>query len=187
MKRRELVILMAIWCIAGVARAETQPSTDQAAFEALFRSWQKGAKRSTPAKAGQTSRRSLSTSGGVARTVITSPMGMRVNPVTGDRRLHAGADLAAPLGAMVRATADGVVMRAGSTGGYGLLVTVRHPGGYETRYAHMSRILVVPGQQIRKGALVGRVGSTGRSTGPHLHYEIRKQGLIVDPSRSVSE
>lgn len=187
MKRRGLVILMAIWCIAGVARAEPQPSPDQAAFETLFRSWQKGAKRSTPGRPTRTGYHVLSTSGGMARTVITSPMGMRVNPVTGDRRLHAGADLAAPLGAMVRATADGVVMRAGSSGSYGLLVTVRHPGGYETRYAHMSRILVVPGQQIRKGALVGRVGSTGRSTGPHLHYEIRKQGLIVDPSRSVSE
>lgn len=112
-------------------------------------------------------------------------MGMRVNPVTGRRMLHAGADLAAPWGVGVRATADGVVMRAGPAGSYGLLVAIRHSGGYETRYAHMSRILIVPGEAIRKGDLVGHVGSTGRSTGPHLHYEIRRLGRVIDPLPSM--
>lgn len=106
---------------------------------------------------------------------------MRVNPITGRRMLHSGTDLAAPWGANVNATADGVVTWAGQRGSYGLLVIIRHPGGYETRYAHMSRIMVTPGETIRKGGLIGHVGSTGRSTGPHLHYEIRHLGHIIDP------
>ncbi|MEO5604664.1 MAG: M23 family metallopeptidase [Novosphingobium sp.] len=106
---------------------------------------------------------------------------MRVNPVLGRRMLHAGADLRASSGTTIRATADGLVTHAGRAGGYGLLVTLLHQDGYETRYAHMSRILVAPGNRLRKGQMIGEVGSTGRSTGPHLHYEVRHHGRPMDP------
>lgn len=108
---------------------------------------------------------------------------MRVNPVVGRRMFHSGADLAARAGTSVRATADGVVGTAGWQGGYGLLVKLRHEGGYETRYGHMSRVIVMPGQVVTKGQVIGFVGSTGRSTGPHLHYEVRHNGKVDDPLR----
>jgi len=106
---------------------------------------------------------------------------MRMNPVVGRVMFHAGADLAAPQGSPVRATATGVVERAGWSGGYGLLVALHHQDGYETRYAHLSQVSVETGQVIEKGQVIGFVGSTGRSTGPHLHYEVRRNGQVLDP------
>jgi murein DD-endopeptidase MepM/ murein hydrolase activator NlpD len=114
---------------------------------------------------------------------LTSGFGMRVNPVTGIYAEHTGVDLAAPMGTPIVATAGGVVGTAGWTGGYGLMVAVENGGGLETRYAHMSRILVLPGSQVRAGDVLGYVGSTGRSTGPHLHYEMRFNGRPIDPLR----
>lgn len=107
--------------------------------------------------------------------------GWRRNPVSGNREFHKGIDLVAPAGAVVRATADGVVTAAGRVGGYGKKVDLYHGFGYKTRYAHMSEILVKAGQTIRRGDAIGRVGSTGRSTGPHLHYELFKEGRRVNP------
>jgi murein DD-endopeptidase MepM/ murein hydrolase activator NlpD len=119
----------------------------------------------------------------LAARALTSGFGMRVNPVTGIYAEHAGIDLAAPVGTPIMATADGVVGRAGWAGGYGLMVAVENGGGRETRYAHMSRIAVAPGAQVHAGEVLGYVGSTGRSTGPHLHYEMRVNGQPVDPLR----
>jgi murein DD-endopeptidase MepM/ murein hydrolase activator NlpD len=119
----------------------------------------------------------------LAARALTSGFGMRVNPVTGVYAEHAGIDLAAPAGTPIVATGDGVVGRAGWDGGYGLMVSVEHGGGIETRYGHMSQIAVTPGEQVRAGEVIGFVGSTGRSTGPHLHYETRIDGHPVDPLR----
>lgn len=114
---------------------------------------------------------------------LTSVFGYRTDPFFGRPALHSGVDLREAWGATVRATAGGVVTTAGPSGGYGNLVEIDHGGGLSTRYGHLSAISVTPGQQVGPGAAVGRVGSTGRSTGPHLHYEVRIDGEAVDPQR----
>ncbi len=114
---------------------------------------------------------------------LTSVFGYRTDPFFGRPALHSGVDLREDYGAPVQATAAGVVAVAGPQGGYGNLVEIDHGGGLSTRYGHLSAIQVAPGQQIAPGAVIGRVGSTGRSTGPHLHYEVRMDGEAVDPSR----
>lgn len=117
----------------------------------------------------------------VAARALTSSFGFRQHPVLGGRRAHQGVDLAAVAGTPIVATSAGVVSADGWHGGYGLLVTLDHGGGVQTRYGHMSRLNVVTGQRVRKGDTIGYVGSTGRSTGPHLHYEMRIHGQPVDP------
>jgi murein DD-endopeptidase MepM/ murein hydrolase activator NlpD len=112
---------------------------------------------------------------------LTSDFGMRWHPVLGGRRQHKGVDLAAPIGTPIRAAADGMVGRADWFAGYGLYVAIEHGGEIETRYGHMSRLNVAAGQLVRKGDIIGYVGSTGRSTGPHLHYEVRVAGEAVNP------
>ena len=114
---------------------------------------------------------------------MTSTFGYRTDPFLGKPALHSGVDLREEYGTPARATASGVVTTAGPTGGYGNMVEVDHGGGLTTRYAHLSSISVTPGQQLSPGAIVGHVGSTGRSTGPHLHYEVRIDGEPVDPQR----
>lgn len=112
---------------------------------------------------------------------LTSDFGMRTHPVLGGRRKHKGIDLAAPTGTPVYATADGIVDRAEWFSSYGLYVEIGHGAELETRYAHMSRLAVAEGQWVNKGDVIGYVGSTGRSTGPHLHYEVRIAGIAVNP------
>jgi murein DD-endopeptidase MepM/ murein hydrolase activator NlpD len=117
----------------------------------------------------------------VENFVMSSDFGMRVHPVLGGRRMHKGVDLPAPIGTPVHATADGVVSRADWFSSYGLYVSIEHGANLETRYGHMSRLNVAAGQQVHKGDVIGYVGSTGRSTGPHLHYEVRIAGEAVNP------
>ncbi|BBD98241.1 M23 family peptidase [Sphingobium amiense] len=112
---------------------------------------------------------------------ITSAFGMRAHPLLGGMRNHQGIDLAAPIGTPVRAAADGIVSQAGWSGGYGLLVAIDHGQRMATRYGHMSRLAVEPGQRVLRNSVIGYVGSTGRSTGPHLHYEVLRNGRAVDP------
>jgi murein DD-endopeptidase MepM/ murein hydrolase activator NlpD len=112
---------------------------------------------------------------------LTSSYGMRTHPVLGGRRSHKGVDLAMPTGTPIYATADGVVGRADWFSGYGLFVSIEHGGKLQTRYGHMSRLNVAAGQSVKKGDIIGYVGSTGRSTGPHLHYEVRIAGVAVNP------
>jgi len=96
-------------------------------------------------------------------------------------RMHSGIDMAGPTGTAVYATADGVVNFAGQQSGYGNLIKISHELGTETRFGHLSRIRVKQGQRVSQGDLIGDMGSTGRSTGPHLHYEVRMNGRAVDP------
>ncbi|MHC5599495.1 MAG: M23 family metallopeptidase [Nostoc sp.] len=116
---------------------------------------------------------------------ITSLFGWRIHPITGDRRFHAGTDLGAPTGTPVLAAAGGQVETANWVGGYGLTVILNHKSAEQTLYGHMSKILVQPGQWVQPGTVIGEVGSTGNSTGPHLHFEVRhltQDGWVaVDP------
>ena len=117
----------------------------------------------------------------LASTALTSGFGYRRHPVLGTVRAHSGIDLAAPAGTPVFATSDGMVGTAGWPGGYGLLVELDHGAALQTRYGHLAQVNVVPGQSVRKGEIIGYVGSTGRSTGPHLHYEIRVDQRPINP------
>ena len=112
---------------------------------------------------------------------VASPFGPRPSPFTGLPSRHEGVDLSAPPGTPVRAAAAGRVRFAGRDGPFGLAVELDHGNGLTTRYAHLSRILVRPGTRVAAGRPIGLVGSTGRSTGPHLHYEVRLAGRALDP------
>lgn len=112
---------------------------------------------------------------------MSSPFGPRTHPLYGDVRLHKGVDLAAPDGTPIVAAADGVVVSAGPQGGYGLAVVIDHGAALATLYAHQSRLAVVAGQRVRAGEVIGAVGSTGNSTGNHVHFEVRRSGAPVDP------
>ena len=122
----------------------------------------------------------------IAPSVISSLFGSRVHPVTGQVRFHQGTDLAAPEGTPVVAAFSGRVEIAGSLGGYGLIVVISHGDTHETRYAHLSEVLVKVGQEVKQGNVIGLVGSTGLATGPHLHFELwrkMQEGLVaIDPT-----
>lgn len=113
--------------------------------------------------------------------------GWRRDPIDGSREFHKGVDIVAAPGTPVRATADGLVTSAGRMAGYGNMVHVSHGYGLASRYGHMSQILVRPGQRVKRGDIIGLVGSTGRSTGPHLHYEVFRSGAQVDPRKYMGE
>jgi murein DD-endopeptidase MepM/ murein hydrolase activator NlpD len=113
---------------------------------------------------------------------MASGFGYRIDPVYKTVKMHAGLDFSAPQGTPIYATADGVIKIAGNTGnGYGNYIIVDHGYGYETLYGHQYRVKAKAGQKIKRGELIGWVGSTGKSTGPHLHYEVHKNGRHIDP------
>ena len=113
---------------------------------------------------------------------IASGFGFRIDPIYKTRKSHMGLDFAAPSGTPIYATADGIVKFSGfSTSGYGNHVIINHGFGYETLYGHMVRVGATQGQQVKRGQVIGYVGSTGKSTGPHLHYEVHKSGVQLDP------
>ena len=113
---------------------------------------------------------------------VTSGFGARFHPILGYRRMHSGLDLAATYGSPIHAAADGRIVAAGWHGGYGRMVEIAHAGGIQTMYGHMSRIAAAAGTFVRQGQVIGYVGSTGLSTGPHLHYEVLKNGRPVNPT-----
>jgi murein DD-endopeptidase MepM/ murein hydrolase activator NlpD len=114
---------------------------------------------------------------------LASSFGVRQDPFTGSPAMHTGVDIHGEVGETVRATADGTVTAAGWSGGYGRVVDIDHGNGLSTRYGHLSSIEVRVGQTVKTGQTIGKVGSTGRSTGPHLHYETRVKGEAVDPQK----
>jgi murein DD-endopeptidase MepM/ murein hydrolase activator NlpD len=113
--------------------------------------------------------------------VVSSQFGLRVDPFRGEERLHRGVDIAAPAGSPIRAAAAGKVVYSGWAEGYGNLITIDHGNGLTTRYAHNVANLVSVGQQVQTRQTVALVGSTGRSTAPHLHFEVLRQGESLDP------
>ncbi|HVF93800.1 MAG TPA: peptidoglycan DD-metalloendopeptidase family protein [Sphingomonas sp.] len=132
---------------------------------------------------GQTERRG--TMGTPVAGRITSTFGLRMHPLLGFMRMHKGMDIGAAYGSPIYAAIEGVVAFAGRSGGYGNFVKLSHPAGLASGYGHMSRIAVTPGQRVRQGQVIGYVGSTGISTGPHLHWEVWKNGAAINP-RSIS-
>ncbi|WP_121118816.1 M23 family metallopeptidase [Croceibacterium ferulae] len=171
--------------ITGVIEAPVASGTGDAEFSELFASWQQ-------ADAGRVSAATGFVTAPVQRVAVPSRMpldaarmssnyGMRAHPVLGRRRQHNGVDLAAPTGTPVYAPADGLVSRADAWGSYGNYIALEHGGDLQTRFGHLSGFAVSAGERVSKGQLIGYVGSTGRSTGPHLHYEVRVAGEPVDP------
>lgn len=149
-------------------------------FRNLFNSWEALDGGSTTSSAPTTSI-AIPSRMPLAAATLTSDYGMRTHPVLGGRRNHKGVDLAAPTGTPVYATADGIVARADRFSSYGLYIQIEHGADLETRFAHLSRLAVAAGQRVNKGDVIGYVGTTGRSTGPHLHYEVRIGGEAVNP------
>ena len=118
---------------------------------------------------------------------VTSDFSVRLDPFTGERVTHEGMDIATSLGTAVRAPADGTVVFAGIEGGYGHVLVLDHGYGLKTRYGHLSRIDVKIGDKVHRGDLIAAVGNTGRSTGPHLHYEVRVNGIPDNPRKFILE
>jgi murein DD-endopeptidase MepM/ murein hydrolase activator NlpD len=144
-------------------------------FKALFNSWT----RLDQLEQGTVA---IPSSEPVQNTNFTSGFGVRSDPFRGRAAMHAGIDLAGAIGTPIYATADGLVGRSEwNNGGYGNLVELDHGHGIQTRYGHLSKSLVVAGQKVRRGDMIGLMGSTGRSTGSHLHYEVRVDGKAVNP------
>ena len=144
-------------------------------FKQLFTSWKKLDNLASGAIAVPSDKP-------VKTAAFTSGYGVRSDPFRGGSAMHAGIDLAGPHGTPIYATADGTVTNAGwNSGGYGNLIKLDHGRGIETRYGHLAQMLVRSGQQVKRGQLIGRMGSTGRSTGNHLHYEVRIDGRAVNP------
>ena len=117
---------------------------------------------------------------------LTSGFGLRRNPVTGSLKRHDGLDLAAPAGTEVYATRDGTVIAAGEDPVYGKFVRIAHEGGWESLYGHLSVVFADLRKDLRSGTIIGRVGTTGQSTGPHLHFELRRGGKALDPASLLS-
>jgi murein DD-endopeptidase MepM/ murein hydrolase activator NlpD len=119
-------------------------------------------------------------------TRVSSGFGFRRHPVHGRRHFHGGIDYAAPIGTPVHAVAEGVVSYAGNKGANGNMIVIRHPGGIESYYLHLSKLGVRRGERVSQSTVIGKVGSTGRSTGPHLDFRIKKNGQYLDPSKQVA-
>ena len=119
----------------------------------------------------------------VQRGLVSSKFGQRIDPFTGKREMHKGIDIAGKEGAQILAVADGIVIWSGERKGYGNLVEIDHGTGYVTRYGHSKQQLVESGDTVRKGQVIALIGSTGRSTGPHVHVEVMKDGLYVNPAK----
>jgi murein DD-endopeptidase MepM/ murein hydrolase activator NlpD len=118
---------------------------------------------------------------------VTSDYSVRLDPYTGERVMHEGIDVATGMGTPVRAPADGTVVFAGAEGGYGHVLVLDHGYGLKTRYGHLQRIDVKLGEKVKRGQFVAAVGNTGRSTGPHLHYEVRVNGVADNPRKFILE
>ena len=118
---------------------------------------------------------------------ITSPFGMRNHPVTGAWEHHNGLDVRAPVGTPVYAAEKGTIIASSELDNYGIILILKHRGGYETRYAHLDEVYVRKGETVTRGQMIARSGNTGLSTGPHLHFEIRKNGQTIDPVKLVSQ
>ena len=117
------------------------------------------------------------------RGQITAGFGQRVDPFSGEGAIHAGVDISVPFGTRVEAAADGIVLEAGPESGYGNEILIDHGYGLTAKYGHLSKIFVVVGQVLKRGQVIGAVGMTGKSTGPHLHYEVHVKDTPVNPTR----
>jgi murein DD-endopeptidase MepM/ murein hydrolase activator NlpD len=167
-----------------VAQMEDLTAAEEAALEGLIveRERELEAQRRAEGIAGGIERGGPGVFSWPVTGTITSPFGWRPNPFGGGPEFHQGLDIAAPMGTTVTAAAGGTVIMAQWYGGYGNYILIDHGGGYSTGYGHLSAIYVSVGQSVQRGQAIGAVGSTGQSTGPHLHFEVRIAGKPVDPA-----
>lgn len=121
------------------------------------------------------------------RGQVTAGFGERMDPLSGEGAFHAGMDIAAPFGTAVECAADGIVLAAAFDAGYGNAILVDHGSGITTKYGHLSKIGVVIGQEVKRGQIIGAVGATGKTTGPHLHYEVHVRDTPVNPAKYLHE
>jgi murein DD-endopeptidase MepM/ murein hydrolase activator NlpD len=178
--RRVGTILAAMLVLAGPSLAQaaarsglSSARASDAQYHALFESWQQAEGQNAVA---------IPAGAPVDGANLTSGFGTRSDPFRGRAAMHPGIDLAGPLGTPIYATADGVVDRSEwNDGGYGNLIEIDHGQGIQTRYGHLSQRIAIAGQYVRRGELIGLMGSTGRSTGSHLHYEVRVAGQAINP------
>lgn len=171
---RLMLAFVAALALATPAAALTAAAPD-ARFHAMFESWTRLDKAHATAVIAIPSQKPL------REVVISSSFGVRSDPFRSTAAMHAGVDMQGAVGTPVFATADGVVLRAEWSGGYGNLVEIDHGKGIATRYGHLSQIVVQANARVKRGDLIGLMGSTGRSTGSHLHYEVRIDGRAVNP------
>lgn len=158
----------------GVAGNAASAEAVDAQFRTLFQTWKK-------LDLSDQTVISVPSMQPVDKLVFSSNFGVRSDPFRRTAAMHAGVDIPGAIGTPIFATADGIVSFAGRRGGYGNLVQINHGRGIETRYGHMSKILVADNARVRRGQMIGLMGSTGRSTGSHLHYEVRLDGAAVNP------
>jgi len=166
----------------AVTAAATATAADAAAeqqFRNLFQSWKRMDRVGQPGNGAASI--AIPSVQPVSELKFTSNFGIRSDPFTGGARMHAGVDIPGPVGTPIYATADGMIAAAERHGGYGNLVEINHGKGIATRYGHLSKILVTPNTRVHRGQVIGLMGSTGRSTGSHLHYEVRMDGRAVNP------
>jgi murein DD-endopeptidase MepM/ murein hydrolase activator NlpD len=163
--------------LAGSAEASADLNAGRD-FRSLFTAWKKldGGTGSTGI-----GRIAIPSVQPVAKMDYSSNFGIRSDPFRGTAAMHAGVDIRGPQGTPIYATADGIVAESDRRGGYGNLIEIDHGKGIATRYGHLSRLLVTSGARVKRGQLIGLMGSTGRSTGSHLHYEVRMDGRAVNP------
>jgi murein DD-endopeptidase MepM/ murein hydrolase activator NlpD len=159
--------------VGGPFQAVKPLSTPAPNFKQMFMSWKQLEKPQASV--------AIPSAQPVKGTALTSGYGVRSDPFRGRAAMHAGIDLAGPLGTAIYATADAIVGRSEWANGYGNLIELNHGRGIQTRYGHLTRSIVRAGQRIKRGELIGYMGSTGRSTGSHLHYEVRIDGKAVNP------
>ena len=159
------------------ARAQSLPSGADGVFRAAMLDWTAAAQASPPLLAAMV--QPATPPAPLPR--LSSEFGDRRHPIGGRVRHHAGIDIPGAVGTAVLAAAAGEVRRAGHAGGYGIMVEIAHPGGLTTRYAHLSQALAVVGTRVTQGQAIGAMGSTGHSTGSHLHFEVRRAGVALDP------
>lgn len=171
--------------IASAVKPAERPQTPLAEgddeFRQLFASWKSLDSGSGLVAAAPRTHVSIPSRMPVGGVRLSSDYGERTHPVLGGRRNHKGVDLAGPTGTPVFATADGIISKAERFGSYGNYIQIEHGGELQTRYAHLSGYEIKAGDRVRKGDLIGYIGTTGRSTGPHLHYEVRIAGQAVNP------
>lgn len=171
------MVAAGLMCAMTMGATAAQAAPADAQFSSLFSAWTKldGPAATARQVAAVPSRKP------VDDIRLTSNFGVRNDPFNGSHRMHQGIDIPGALGTPIYATADGIVSRAQWAGGYGNLVEINHGNGLQTRYGHMSKLIALPNQRVVRGQLIGLMGSTGRSTGSHLHYEVRIAGAAVSP------
>lgn len=168
--------------LARAAAAQELPSGSSAAFrQKMVEGIAPAAAPTAPIAARPASEGSLAGGSAIGLPPLSSGFGYRRHPILGRSAMHSGIDIPGRLGTPIHASAGGVVRFSGRAGGYGEMIEIDHGNGMSTRYAHLSRLLVAPGVPVARGEVIALMGSTGRSTGSHLHFEVRMNGRAANP------